>query len=436
MQVSLVHSEGLERKIAIAIPPETIEPRIQGKLREMAGQVRIDGFRPGKVPLRLVEKRYGSQVRLEVCREAMEQAFREAIAEQKLRLVGTPQLEPTSVAGGQPLEFSATFEVYPEFEVQLPASFELKRPVVEVTDADIDVVIERIREQNKTWQQVERPAVKGDQLTIDFLGRVDGVPFEGGEATDYELVLGSHVLVDDFEVKLEGSRAGEKRTITIQFPPNYPVATLGGKSAQFDVTVKSVSEPVLPELTPQFVERFGADITSIEAFRKQVRRNVEREINSAIRARLKDQVIELLLTHVNLELPNVLVHSELEERVKRIKSRMQTSGLQPDMLNIDPARHEEGARRSVALGLIVAQILSKNGITVAAPELRQAVEERAATYEEPSAVVSWYYQNRERLAELEALLLENKAVDWVVSKGNIVEETMPVEQLLTSERSR
>ena len=436
MQVSLVHSEGLERKFAIAIPPETIEPRIQGKLREMAGQVRIDGFRPGKVPLRLVEKRYGSQVRLEVCQEAMEQAFREAIAEQKLRLVGTPQLEPKSVVGGQPLEFSATFEVYPEFEVQLPASFDLKRPVVNVSDADIDVVIERIRDQNKTWQQVERSANKGDRLTIDFLGRIDGVPFEGGEATDYELVLGSHVLVDDFEEKLEGSGAGETRSISIQFPPNYPVESLGGKSAQFDVTVKSVAEPVLPELTPQFVERFGTDITSIEAFRAQVRRNVEREVNSAIRARLKDQVIELLLTHVTLELPNVLVHSELEERVRRLKSRMQTSGLQPDMMNIDPARHEEGARRSVALGLIVAQILSKNGITVTAPELRQAVEERAATYEEPSAVVSWYYQNRERLAELEALLLENKAVDWVVSKGNVIEEAMPVEQLLASQRSR
>lgn len=436
MQVSLVHSEGLERKFAIAIPPETIEPRIQGKLREMAGQVRIDGFRPGKVPLRLVEKRYGSQVRLEVCQEAMEQAFREAIAEQKLRLVGTPQLEPKSVVGGQPLEFSATFEVYPEFEIQLPASFDLKRAVVNVSDADIDVVIERIRDQNKTWQQVERSAVKGDRLTIDFLGRIDGVPFEGGEATDYELVLGSHVLVDDFEEKLEGSRAGETRTISIQFPANYPVASLGGKNAQFDVTVKSVSEPVLPELTPQFIERFGTDITSIEAFRGQVRRNVEREVNSAIRARLKDQVIELLLAHVTLELPNVLVHSELEERVKRLKSRMQTSGLQPDMMNIDPARHEEGARRSVALGLIVAQILSKNGITVTAPELRQAVEERAATYEEPSAVVSWYYQNRERLAELEALLLENKAVDWVVSKGNVIDEAMPVEQLLASERPR
>lgn len=430
MQISLVHSEGLERTFDIAIPPDQIEPRISGKLRELAGRVRIDGFRPGKVPLRVVEKRYGSQVRLEVCQEAMEQAFRAAVVEKQLRPVGQPQLEPKSVADGKPLEFSARFEVYPEFEVQLPAQFEFKRPLVSVTDNDLNVVIERIRDQQKTWREVERTAVKGDQIKIDFIGRIDDIPFEGGEATDYDLVLGSHVLVDDFETKLEGSKATETRRVSISFPSDYGVERLRGKNAQFDVTIKSVSEPVLPELTEAFLMQFGADITSIDAFRGQVRRNVEREVASAVRAKLKDQVIELLLNSVRPQLPRALVQSEIASRITRLRAQFANSGLQPDIVNVDPARHEEAAKRSVALGLIVAQILSKNAISVTPGELRLAVEERAATYDEPSAVISWYYQSRERLAELEALLLENKAVDWVVSKGNVVDEHMVVDSLL------
>jgi trigger factor len=390
MQISLVHSEGLERTFDIAIPPDQIEPRISGKLRELAGRVRIDGFRPGKVPLRVVEKRYGSQVRLEVCQEAMEQAFRAAVVEKQLRPVGQPQLEPKSVADGQPLEFSARFEVYPEFEVQLPAHFEFKRPLVSITDNDLNVVIERIRDQQKTWREVERAAAKGDQTKIDFIGRIDDVPFEGGEATDYDLVLGSHVLVDDFETKLEGSKATETRRVSINFPTDYGVERLRGKNAQFDVTIKSVSEPILPELTGAFLAQFGADITSIDAFRSQVRRNVEREVASAVRAKLKDQVIELLLKSVRPQLPRVLVQSEIASRITRLRAQFANSGLQPDIVNVDPARHEEAAKRSVALGLIVAQILSKNAISVTPNVLRQAVEERAATYDEPSAVLSWY----------------------------------------------
>lgn len=430
MQVSVTTTEGLGRRMTVAVPVESIDQEVKTRLKSLAGRVRVDGFRPGKAPLNVIEKRFGRQVRDEVNQELVQKTFNQAVVEQQLRPVGQPRIELSRVEPGQPLEFTATFEVYPSVELTIPEGFTIERPAVTVTDADIDTVVDRIRKQNVEWKTVSRAARDGDRVAIDFVGRIDGEPFEGGRAENYRVVLGSKSLVDGFESQLAGSAAGSTVTVNVTFPATYPVATLAGKPAQFEVKINEVEEPALPELDESFFAAYGVKDGGVAAFREQVRANIAREVDQAVKTKVKLQVIEVLLQQVKLDLPAVLVESEVMMRMNRTRMQLRQSGVDDKTLKLDRDRFEPSAKRAVAVGLIVSEILRRNNIRVKPEELRSKVEELAAAYDEPQAVVSWYYEDRSRLGDVEAVLLEDHAIDWVLKKARIEDKPSTVLELL------
>lgn len=430
MQVSVTTTEGLGRRMTVAVPVESIDQEVKTRLKSLADRVRVDGFRPGKAPLNVIEKRFGRQVRDEVNQELVQKTFNQAVVEQQLRPVGQPRIELSRVEQGQPLEFTATFEVYPSVELTIPEGFTIERPAVSVTDADIDTVVDRIRKQNVEWKTVSRAARDGDRVAIDFIGRIDGEPFEGGRAENYRVVLGSKSLVDGFESQLAGSAAGATVTVNVTFPATYPVATLAGKPAQFEVKINEVEEPALPELDESFFAAYGVKDGGVTAFREQVRANIAREVDQAVKTKVKLQVIEVLLAQVKLDLPAVLVESEVMMRMNRTRMQLRQSGVDDKTLKLDRDRFEPSAKRAVAVGLIVSEILRRNNIRVKPEELRSKVEELAAAYDEPQAVVSWYYEDRSRLGDVEAVLLEDHAIDWVLKKARIEDKPSTVLELL------
>lgn len=430
MHVSVTTTKGLQRRMTVAVPADVIEEQIRDRLKSMAGRVKVDGFRPGRVPMSVVERRFGKQVRSEVQQDLMQKSFSDAVLREQLRPVGQPRIELSKAAPGEPLEFTATFEVFPQVELTLPGSFDVERPAVTIGDADVDAVVERIRKQNISWRPVDRAARDGDRVNIDFRGTIGGEPFDGGEAKDYELVLGSSTLVGDFEKQLEGAAPGAFVTVTVTFPDTYPVERLAKQVAQFAVTVNQVSEPVLPELDDAFFARFGVTSGGLESFRQQVRDNIDREVNTAVKARVKEQVIEALLKAVPVELPQVLVESEIFVRMQRMRTQLTASGIAEKDIRLERSVFEESSRRAVAVGLIVSEIVRRNGLKVSADQLRAKVEELAAGYEDPAAVVSWYYGDRERLGNVEAVMLEDRAIDWALTQANIVDKPTPVMELL------
>ncbi len=428
MEVSVTSTEGLERKMTVAVPPELIEKQVKERLKSLAGKVRLDGFRPGKIPLGVIERRYGAQVREEVSQDVMQQSFREAVVREKLRLVGQPKIESTRLEPGKGFEYTAVFEIYPEVKVTVPNAFKVEKPVVEVLPADVDNVLERMRKQQIEWKAVERAAEEGDRINLDFVGTVEGEPFDGGEAQAYEVVIGSKSLIGDFESQLVGACAGEQRGLNVTFPDNYPVEKLAGIEAHFSVTINSVSRPSLPEIDDKFAKRFG--INDVESLRKQVRDNIEREVAQAVRAKVKDQVISVLLDSASVEVPNTLVENEIEGRMNNARSQLLSSGVTEQNIKLDRGLFVEAARRSVTLGLIVSHIIKEQDLKVSPEDLRHAVETLAVTYEKPEEVVKWYYGNRGRLGEVEALLLEDQTIDWALQSANITEKAMAVQELL------
>lgn len=433
MQVSVTTTEGLQRRMTIAVPVDMVEQQVRDRLKSLAGTVRIDGFRPGKVPMSVVERRFGEKVRSEVRSDVVQRSFDDAVIREKLRPVGRPRIELAGAEGGKDLEFIATFEVFPSIDLNLTAGFAIKRPLVKVEESDIDTVVERIRKQNVRWQIVERAAQDGDRVNINFDGRLNDEPFAGGKAENFDLVLGSKTLVGDFETQLHGKPSGSDVNVRVDFPAEYPVSELAGKPVDFAVRVNSVSEPVLPELNEAFFATFGVREGGATAFRQQVRENIEREVAEAAKGRVKAQVVDQLVKQVPVELPKALVESEIMMRMQRARSQLASSGADAQNLRLDRDRFEPGARRAVAMGLIVSEIVRRNGLKVTGEQLRAKVEDLAASYDDPAAVVNWYYGDQNRLGDIEAVLLEDNAVDWVLQKAQIEDAPMTVMALLDPE---
>ena len=430
MQVSVTMTEGLGRQMKVAVPADAINQEVKTRLKSLAGRVRVDGFRPGKAPMNVVESRFGRQVREEVNQELIQKSFSQAVVEQKLRPVGQPRIELSQIQPGHPLEFTATFEVYPSVELIFPEGFSVTRPVVTVVENDIDTVIERIRKQNVEWKAVTRPAREGDRITMDFTGRIDGQPFDGGRAENYRVVLGAKSLVEGFEAQLVGAAAGATLDIMVTFPKEYPVADLAGRPAQFEVKINEIEESVLPELDESFFAAYGLQEGGLGALRDQVRANIVREADQAVKTKIKMQVIDMLLNHVKLDLPQVLVENEVMMRMNRARMQLKSNGVEETSLKLDRERFEPGAKRAVAVGLIVSEILRSNNIRVKPEELRSKVEELASSYDDPRAVVAWYYEDRARLSDVEAVLLEDHAIEWILKKARIEEKASTVLELL------
>ncbi|HEC20384.1 MAG TPA: trigger factor [Gammaproteobacteria bacterium] len=426
MQVSVETTSGLERRMTVTVPKENIDNEVQKRLKDLAKRVKIDGFRPGKVPFSVVRQKFSGQVSQEVMGEVMQNSFYEAVTQEKLRPAGMPLIEPGDSKEG--FEFTATFEVYPEFEVKGLEKIKVERPVLEISDEDIDKMLETIRKQRKTWQAVDRPAQEGDQLTIDFVGTLDGEEFQGGTAQQVKIELGSKRMIPGFEEQLIGAKPSDELTLDVTFPEDYHAKDLAGKAVQFATTVHTVEEPVLPELNDEFATEFGIKEGGLEALKQQVRENMQREAEQTIAMRVKEQVFDGLMGLDLLEVPKALVDGEIENLVKQRQQDMQQYGVPAQ--DVDPAQFETQARRRVSLGLILSEVIKANDITVPPARLREAVEKLASSYEYPEEVVKYYYADKDRLKEVENVTLEEMAVEHVLSQAKVSDKKTSFDALM------
>lgn len=435
MQVSIETTSGLERRMTIGVPAKQVESEVEERLATTAKQVRLNGFRPGKVPLRVVRQRFGAGVRQEVLADLMGRCFRDAVEQEKLQPAGRPVIEPKQLEEGQDVEFVAIFEVFPEIELGDYSQIVVEKPVAEVTSEDVDRMIEVFRKQRGTWETVERAAQEGDQVTIDFVGTRDGEAFEGGSGEDQELVLGSGRMIPGFEDGLIGSKAGDEKVLSLTFPEDYHSEELKGAAVEFRVTVKEVKEQRLAELDDTFFAAFGVQEGGETAFRQEVQQNMERELKNATRSKVKNQIMDgLLATHPELQVPRALISEEVE--ALRSQAVQQFGGLPQDFdirELLPDTLFEERAERRVKIGLIMNALVTEKKISASAEQTRAAVEEQASTYEDPQEVINWFYANPQQLQAVESLVIEDLVVDQLLSEAQVSDKPCSYEQALAPE---
>jgi trigger factor len=419
MMVSVETLSGLERRIQVSVPATRVRQQVDARLLKVSRTVRIKGFRPGKAPIHVVRKHYGPQVRDEVVSDLIRETFAEALRQEKLLPAGGPRIEPLKTDQLDDLRYTATFEVYPQFELGSVASIRLTRPTATVTDADLDVMIESLRKQRPDWIEVERGCRDGDRITLDFEGRIGGEGFDGGKSENLVIVLGAGRLLPDFEQGVRGAGAGENREFDLRFPDEYQVKTLAGKTARFQATVHKVEEPRLPEVDAAFCEAFGVTEGGIEALRTEVRENMERELAQAVNARLKSQVMEQLLAANPIAVPNALVDAEIRDMQMEMLRRMGGR----DARQLPPRESfEQAARRRVALGLILNEVIRQAGIQPDATQVQMRLDEIVAGFSDPEAARRQYLQNEAATRQLQMSVLEDQAVAWVVNVAQVTEQ--------------
>lgn len=420
MQVTVETTSGLERRMHITVPADQLDSRVEDKLKQAAGQVRIKGFRPGKVPMREVRRRFGEGIRQEASSELMQSSFAEAVQEQKISPAGTPEIQDVKMEAGKDLEFTAVFEVFPEVTLSGFEGIEVERPVAEVQEADIDKMIETLREQRLTYVEVERASQDDDQVKIDFKGFIDGEAFEGGEANDAEIVIGSGRMIPGFEEGLKGLSAGDEKDLEIKFPDEYGAAELAGKDAVFKVTMKAVSEPQKPALDEEFFEAFGVKEGGVEAFREEVKSNMEKELAAVIKNKVRDQVMDGLLETNKIDMPQALVSQEIDRlRHDAIHQLGGHDQIDPSLLPSE--MFEEQAKRRVGLGLIVNAIVEQNDMKVDDDRVRTMIEDMSSSYEDPEQVIKYYYSNEQQLGQIQNVVLEEQVVDKVLEGAKVTD---------------
>lgn len=421
----------LERRIDLTVNLADIEKDVGGRLKQLARTVKMPGFRPGKVPMKIVEQQYGPQARTEAIGAAVERLFNEKVREQSLRVAGFPQIEPKADANEGALGFSAVFEIYPEIVPADVAGQSIEKPVLTVTDAEVTKTLEVLRRQRVTYVASDRPAQKEDRVVIDFVGRKDGEEFAGGKADDYAVIVGGGMMLPDFDAALEGLKAGERKTFDVVFPESYQAAELAGKTVQFDVLVKKVETPRLPEIDADFARSLGVADGDVEKMHAEVRANLEREVKKRLRAKVKQQVMDLLLRVNPIEVPKSLVEAESQQMAEATRHDMEARGMAGKNVPIDPSWFTAQATRRVTLGLILAELVKTQELQVKPEQVRATIDEFAETFEDPKEVVRWYYSQPQRLAEAEALTLENNVVEWVLSRAAVTEKPVAFEELMS-----
>ena len=415
----------LERRVSMALAADDIERKVDARLKQLAKNVRMPGFRPGKVPLKLIAQTYGPQVRSEVMSDAVQKSFSDAVKEANLKVAGYPRIEKKTE-----LEFSATFEIYPEVKVGDLAQATIERPTVEVDDAAVDKTIEILRKQRTKFVPVERAARDGDRIAVDFKGTIDGQPFAGGEANDFGLALGEGRMLPEFEAAARGMAPGDEKTFELAFPADYHGKEVAGKKASFHMKLKKIEEPRLPELDAEFAKSLGVADGDIAKMRAEVRGNVEREVKKRIESRVKEQALQAVLAATPLEVPKSLVGMEATSMAERAVADLKARGVNPDQVPINPQAFEEAARRRVALGLIIAELRGSENLNPKPAEVRALVEQEAQSYESPAEVVKWFYMQPQRLSEMEALALETNVVKWVLTKAKVQDKPVTFDELM------
>jgi trigger factor len=431
MQATLENLNGLERRLNVSLPLTEIDTEVQTRLRKIARTAKISGFRPGKVPLKIVEQQFGPQVRQEVLGDVVRKSFGDAVREQNLKVAGFPSIEPRPAGdGAAAFEYSATFEVYPEVPVAEVSGVQLKRPVHEVTEADVDRTVEILRKQRMKFEPVERPAEAQDLVTIDYRGTIEGVEFAGGSATDFGVTLGQGRLLPEFEAQLVGLAPGASTTFEQRFPDDYHGKEVAGKTARFEVTVKRVAAPRLPEIDAEFARQMGIEDGDLERLRSEVRANVEREVANRIQKRIKDQVMQALLDANEIPVPKALVDLEGQRLAQAAMQDLAARGVDVQKLPFPKDGFEPQAKRRVSLGLILAELVRAHDLQPRPDQVKAAVEEHAKSFEHPREVVKWYYQEAGRLNEFESIVLEDNVVQWVLRTAQVEDQVAEFDELM------
>jgi trigger factor len=431
MQGTQSVSSALERRLDLVLPVKQIESEVDNRLKKLARTVRIHGFRPGKVPMKIVAQQYGGQVRQEVMSDSVQRTFADAVKAQNLRVAGYPRFEAKESAA-ENFEFVATFEIYPEVDINPLADVRIKRPVTEVTDADLDRTIEILRKQRQHFHPVERAARDADKVTIDFDGTMDGAPFPGGQGKGQELVLGEGKFLPEFELNVKNLKAGDAKSFELTFPADYHAKELAGKLVRFEIRVQAVAEPHLPELNAEFAKSLGVVDGDLNIMRAEVKGNLEREAKKRMQAKLKEQIMQALLDHAQLEVPKALVQIEVGRLRGAAGRDLQSRGMGTKDMNLAPEIFQAQAERRVRLGLILAETVKKHGLTAKPDQVRAVIEEQAQSFEQPQEMVRWYYQQPERLAEVEAVVLEDNVVAWALEQATVEDLSTPFQDLMES----
>lgn len=420
----------LERRVDLSVAIADFEKEVDQRLKRLGKNMKMPGFRPGKVPASIVRQQYGEQARHEALTEALGQSFSNAVSAQNLRVAGTPKIESKDADSSTHLQFSAVFEVYPEITLSDLSGVEIERAVLEVGPAEIDSTIDILRKQRVRYELVERAAATADRVSIDFLGKKDGEPFAGGEGRDYRFVLGEGKMLSDFENAVIGTGPGESRSFEMTFPAEYFSKELAGQSVSFDITVKEVGEPILPEVDADFARLLGVADGDLVKMRAEIEDNLRREVKKRLQAKVTGQVMDALLQANAIEVPGALIHREIERLMQLARDDMEKRGMKVKDLPMQPEWFVEQARRRVSLGLILAEIVKLHDLQAKPAQVKAMVEEAAQSYDHPEEVVRWHYAQAERLGDFEGAAIEANVVDWVLARAKVVDKPVAFAELM------
>ena len=431
MQVSIETTTGLERRLTIGVPSAQVESEVAKRLQEASKNIRLNGFRQGKIPMKVVKQRYGAGVRQEVVGEVMSRSFYEAVQSEDVKPAGQPSIEPKVISEGKDLEFVATFEVYPVVELADFSKVEITKHNASVSDTDVGNMIEVLRKQQATWSEVERAAEIGDKVKIDFVGTKDGEEFAGGKADGQELLLGSGSMIPGFEDGVVGLKAGEEKVIALTFPEDYQADELKGAAVEFAVKVSTVLDSELPELNDELFAKFGVEAGGEAKFREEVKGNMERELSNAAKAKVKKQVMDSLIESHQVDLPSALVAGEVDALRGQMMQQFGGASDKIDAKTLLPDdMFKEEAERRVALGLLVGEVIKKAELKADGDRVRAMVDEVAATYQSPAEVVEYYYSNEKLLQGVEAAVLEDEVVDYILAESKVTEQDSSYDDLI------
>jgi trigger factor len=431
MQASLETLGTLERRLKIAVPIDQINAEVASRLKRLQRTAKLHGFRPGKVPLKVVEQQYGSQVRQDVLGDTVERSFGDAVRENNLRVAGYPRIESQPApAEASAFEYIATFEVFPEIAIGDLSASTIERPVVSIGDADIDRTVDILRKQRTQYEPVERAAGQGDVVIIDYTGRIDGIAFEGGSATGQAVTLGEGRLLADFEAQVTGMNKGETRMFDMVFPEDYHGKEVAGKSATFEVTVRDVREARVPPLDAELARSLGIEDGDLGKMREDIRQNLEREVKRRVEKQVKDQALKALLDSATMEVPKALIDMEIERLIAGTTESLKARGMQQGAADMPREVFEPEAKRRVSIGLVLAEVVRLEKIEAQPEQVKAVIEDYAQSYERPEDVVRWYYQSPERVREIEAVVVENNVVSWLLSKAAVTDKPVAFEDIM------